>query len=203
MTGEVHTCGVCGEVFEGQGMLHGVQAGLWLLLGHRLVCPVPGGFDCAVGAAHSEDGGDLGPGGSVGFGFADDAGAFEVEGVCAGGDCVVGGGDVVEGGHAVECNRGLHSDGRHATISYMSTDRSDIIAAEIAAEIAASAETPAQAGALTAIAGVIFLLSQDAELIDMAAENDQEHFAEGCKSPAFQQKLARALLAVRAATEAA
>lgn len=196
-------CGVCGEAFEGQGVLHGMPEGLWLLLGHRLVCPVPGGLDSSVGAAHAEDGGDFGPGGSVGFGGADDAGAFGVEGVGAGGDCVVGGGDVVEGGHGVECNRGLHSGGRHATISYMSTDRSDTIAAEITAEIAAFAETPAQAGALTAIAGVIFLLAQDAELVDMAAENDQEHFAEGCKSPAFQQKLARALLAVRAAAEAA
>ncbi len=199
----MNVCGMCGAEFVAAGTTHGVPAGLWLLLGHRVVCPVPGGFDRAVGAAHAEDGGDLGPGGSVGFGFADDAGAFEVEGVGAGGDCVVCGGDVVEGGHGVECNRGLHSDGRHATISYMSTDRSDIIAAEIAAEIAASAETPAQAGALTAIAGAIFLLAQDAELVGMAAENDQEHFAEGCKSPAFQQKLARALLTVRAAAEAA
>lgn len=82
MIGEgINVRGVCGEEFSAPGTLHGMPAGLWLLLEHRVACPVSGGFDRAVGAAHAEDGGDLGPGGSVGFGGADDAGAFEVEGV--------------------------------------------------------------------------------------------------------------------------
>lgn len=49
------------------------------------------------------------------------------------------------------------------------------------------------------IAGVLHLLAADPELRAMAEANDAEHFAEGCKSPAFEMKVAAALVAIRAA----
>ncbi len=47
------------------------------------------------------------------------------------------------------------------------------------------------------LAGVVWLLAQDPELRAMAEANDLEHFMLGCRTPAFDQKLALALLTVR------
>ncbi len=50
------------------------------------------------------------------------------------------------------------------------------------------------------LAGVVWLLTQDPEVRAMAEANDIEHFTLGCRTPAFDQKVARALVTVRDAT---
>ncbi|RLK47660.1 hypothetical protein [Microbacterium telephonicum] len=47
------------------------------------------------------------------------------------------------------------------------------------------------------LAGVVWLLAQDPEVRAMAEANDLEHFTLGCRTPAFDQKVARALVTVR------
>ena len=47
------------------------------------------------------------------------------------------------------------------------------------------------------LAGVVWLLAQDPELRAMADANDIEHFTLGCRTPAFDKKVARALVTVR------
>lgn len=58
----------------------------------------------------------------------------------------------------------------------------------------ASRETVA---ASLTLAGVVVLLAQDPALVAMAEANDAERFAEGCRTPAFGQKVGAALLAIR------
>lgn len=57
--------------------------------------------------------------------------------------------------------------------------------------------TPAAQEAVLTLVGLVWLLAQDPELRAMAQANDLEHFTLGCRTPAFDQKLALALLAVR------
>lgn len=49
------------------------------------------------------------------------------------------------------------------------------------------------------VAGVVVLLAHDPELRAMADANDAERFAEGCRNPAFDRKVAGALVAFREA----
>lgn len=59
------------------------------------------------------------------------------------------------------------------------------------------ARPPMHEAVTLTLAGVVWLLAQDPELRAMAEANDLEHFTLGCRTPAFDQKLALALLAVR------
>ena len=52
------------------------------------------------------------------------------------------------------------------------------------------------------LAGLVHLLMQDPDLQAMAQVNDLEHFVEGCKGPAFEQKLGLACLTFKEATAA-
>lgn len=51
----------------------------------------------------------------------------------------------------------------------------------------------------TVMAGVVIFLAQHPELRAMAAENDAEHFVEGCRNPEFMRKFAQALATIRTA----
>ena len=53
--------------------------------------------------------------------------------------------------------------------------------------------TPAEA----VIGGVILHAASDPRIQAMAAENDEQHFIEGCKAPWFEQLVGQALLAVK------
>ncbi len=61
--------------------------------------------------------------------------------------------------------------------------------------ICGRALTPAEA----VIGGAILYTASDPRIREMAAENDEEHFIEGCKAPWFDQLVGQALLAVREA----
>ncbi|WP_420114538.1 hypothetical protein [Pseudactinotalea sp.] len=59
-----------------------------------------------------------------------------------------------------------------------------------------SALTPAEA----VIGGVVLYVASDPRIQAMVAENDEQHFVEGCKSPWFDQMVGQALIAVREAS---
>lgn len=56
-----------------------------------------------------------------------------------------------------------------------------------------SALTPAEA----VIGGLILFAASDPGVQAMAAENDEQHFVEGCKAPWFEQLVGQGLIAVR------
>lgn len=55
-----------------------------------------------------------------------------------------------------------------------------------------SAVTPVEA----IIGGTILFVASDPRIQTMAAENDEQHFIEGCKGPWFDQLVGQALVAV-------
>lgn len=67
----------------------------------------------------------------------------------------------------------------------------------VVTELIESGMPRAHVAASLVIAGVLHLLAADPELAAMAEANDFEHFAEGCKSPAFDAKLGAALGKIR------
>lgn len=56
-----------------------------------------------------------------------------------------------------------------------------------------SALTPVEA----VIGGLVLFAASDPRIQAMAAENDEQHFIEGCKAPWFEQLVGQGLLAVR------
>lgn len=63
-------------------------------------------------------------------------------------------------------------------------------------ESVVSALTPAEA----LIGGVILYTASDPRIQAMVAENDEQHFIEGCKGPWFDQLVGQALMAVKEGT---
>ena len=49
------------------------------------------------------------------------------------------------------------------------------------------------------VAGLVVMLAQDPELRTMAEANDADRFVEGCRTPAFEHKVAAALVGFREA----
>lgn len=59
-----------------------------------------------------------------------------------------------------------------------------------------SAMTPVEA----VLGGVILYAASDPRIQAMVAENDEQHFIEGCRQPWFDQLVGQALIAVREAS---